>query len=127
MMVAHGTVRAAVTEQGVFRRLCARDESLSGRPTRVLVITNANRQPDGVVSDFKCVCCRRDQRDVASSDDDACETRGQGRPPGPQSSSIAAAELGGTRQAGTGQAKDQPVENRPAIIETVTVKEVAVG
>jgi hypothetical protein len=76
MMVAHGTVRAAVTEQGVFRCLCARDKSLSGRLAQVLVITNANKQPDGVVSDFKRVCCRRDQRDVASSDDDARETKG---------------------------------------------------
>jgi hypothetical protein len=35
--------------------------------------------------------------------------------------------LGGTRKVGTGQAKDQPVEDGRAMIETVTVKEVAVG
>ena len=75
MMAARGTVRAAVTDQGVFWRLCARDKLLSGRPTQVLVIINANRQPDGVVSDFKRVCCRRDQRDVAGGNDDAREAK----------------------------------------------------
>jgi hypothetical protein len=44
MMLGHGTVRAVVTEQGAFRRLCARDKLLSARPTQVLVITNANSQ-----------------------------------------------------------------------------------
>lgn len=96
---------AAVSEQGAFQRLGARDKFLSGRPKQVLVITNANRQPDGVVSDFKRVCCRRDQWDVASSNDEAREARRSGGPTGPQSSSEGPAELEGTRWAGTRQAK----------------------
>ena len=46
------------------------------RPAQVVVITNANRQTDGVVSDFKRVYCRRDQRHVASGYNDAREAKG---------------------------------------------------
>jgi hypothetical protein len=35
--------------------------------------------------------------------------------------------LEGTREASTRQAKEQPVEDRRAMIETVTVKEMAVA
>jgi hypothetical protein len=39
----------------------------------MIVITDANTQPDGVVSDFKRVCGRRDQRHVACCNDEADE------------------------------------------------------
>ena len=70
-----GTPGAAVTERGVLRRfVCAANTSPGERPDRVLTITKREQKPDGVVSDFKRVRCRRDQRDVARGNDDNRQT-----------------------------------------------------